>query len=131
MGFGFAGDFLSFLGGFILSLDAIFEERKLRAIKDWEDTIAAPELAKVVMTRNGIKLKKKDDVELSFVRQSTKKAIWGAAILTLGFACLFFSRLLEAMHPPHEALKLDNGTASVRQSECRKDGGAPWKSSSG
>jgi len=32
---GFAGDFLTFLGGFILSLDALFREREFRKQKDW------------------------------------------------------------------------------------------------
>ena len=72
--FGFAGDFLTFLGGVVLALDAILEERKFRKIKDWEGTITAPELARVVITRGRVKLKTKDDVELSFVRQSTRRA---------------------------------------------------------
>jgi hypothetical protein len=107
LAFGFVGDFLSFLGGTILALDAILEERRLQGIRNWQRTIAAPELAGVVLTRTGVKLKSKDDVELSFVRQSAKRAALGAVILALGFACLFISRCTEPVR------ETPSGLASV------------------
>jgi hypothetical protein len=98
--FGFGGDFLSFVGGLILALDSILEERNLTHTRAWQRTVASSELTGVVMTRTGVKLKNKEDVELSFVRQSTKRAAIGAVILTIGFASLFVSRWLEYRDQP-------------------------------
>jgi|SRR5450759_17477 hypothetical protein len=93
--FGFAGDFLTFLGGVILAFDALREERKLNKIKDWAATVESPALAKVVITRKGVELHSEEDVELTFLRQSFKRALVGTLILTSGFVCLFIARILE------------------------------------
>jgi hypothetical protein len=101
--FGFLGDFLTFLGGLLLAIDAVLEERKLKRAREkthkWENTIKSPVLANVTLTREGIQLKTKDNVELSLdismVRRSSRRAALGAVILTLGFISLFVSRCLE------------------------------------
>ena len=93
--FGFCGDFLTFLGGIILAFDALREERKLKKIKDWVATVQSPALAKVVITRRGVELHSQEDVELTYLRQSFKRALAGTLILSAGFVCLFIARLLE------------------------------------
>jgi len=93
--FGFAGDFLTFLGGVTLAIDALREERKLNKIKAWVATVQSPALAKVVITRKGVELHSQEDVELTFLRQSFKRALVGTLILTSGFVCLFIARVFE------------------------------------
>jgi hypothetical protein len=104
--FGFAGDFLTFLGGLVLAVDALLEERKLNKIKDWAETVQSPALARVVITRKGVQLRNEQDVELSFLRQSYKRAVCGTLILTLGFICLFVARVLETRTAPHSGEKI-------------------------
>lgn len=93
--FGFFGDFLTFLGGIVLAVDAVREEKKYRKLRAWAETIAAPELKGVILTFQGVKLKTGDDIELAFIRKSAKLALAGALILTIGFMCLFVSRCIE------------------------------------
>jgi hypothetical protein len=93
---GFAGDFLTFAGGFMLARDAILREREFREQKKLVQTIER--LKKVRLTLEGIELADEDSANLVFIRQSVKRSIWGTAILTVGFVCLFLSRLFEVMH---------------------------------
>lgn len=92
---GFAGDTLTFLGGVILSVDALGREREYRKQKDWVQTIK--EFKGVELTRRGIRLLDENSVELVFIRLAVTRSIWGTAIVTLGFVALLGSRVLEAL----------------------------------
>ena len=70
---GFAGDTLTFVGGLILALDALGRDQEFRRQQ---------QLWKAVV---------------DLIRQSVRRAFWGAAILALGFVFLFASRSVEAV----------------------------------
>lgn len=108
--FGFLGDFLTFLGGIVLAIDALREEKKLRKFREWAETIDDPELKGVVLTLQGVKLKTGEDIELAFVRKSAKLALTGALTLTAGFMCLFVSRYMETR-------SAEQGTSVVLRSQ--------------
>jgi hypothetical protein len=92
---GFTGDALTFAGGITLAIDALRQEQTLRKRRAWLQAIEDPELKGIVLTLDGIKIRTGRDIELSFTRKSKKLAFLGAAILTIGFLCLFVSRYLE------------------------------------
>jgi hypothetical protein len=94
--FGFAGDALTFLGGFLLARDAILKEREF---KDLRKLVKAMNILKnVVLTMDDVKLNDEDSANLVFIRQSVKRSKLGTIILTAGFVGLFLSRLCEVMH---------------------------------
>jgi hypothetical protein len=95
---GFAGDGLTFVGGLVLGIDAIWRESEFRKKKDWVETIH--EFKNVQLTRQGVRLLGESSVELVFIRLSVWRSIWGTAIVTLGFLALLGSRILEALGPP-------------------------------
>jgi hypothetical protein len=92
---GFVGDTLTFLGGLILSMDALGREREFRKQKDWVATIK--EFKGVELSRRGIRLLDENSVELVFIRLSVTRSIWGTVVVTLGFVALLASRILEAL----------------------------------
>jgi len=92
---GFAGDILTFLGGLILSVDALGREREFRKQKDWVATIK--EFKGVELSRRGIRLLDENAVELVFIRLSVTRSIWGTVVVTLGFVALLASRILEVL----------------------------------
>jgi hypothetical protein len=92
---GFTGDTLTFLGGLILSVDALGREREFRKQKDWVATIK--EFKGVELSRRGIRLLDENSVELVFIRLSVTRSIWGTVVVTLGFVALLVSRILEAL----------------------------------
>jgi len=96
---GFAGDTLTFLGGLILSADALGREREFRKQKDWIETIK--EFKGVELTRCGLRLLDENSVELVFIRLSVTRSIWGTVVVTLGFVALLASRILEAVTATH------------------------------
>lgn len=104
---GFMGDFLTFAGGVLLAIDAVMAERKFKEFRGWVTTIKDPSLAKVILTREGVRLKHEEDVERSFVRQSAKLARSGMITLAAGFLCLFLSRVSEARHQAVESHHVD------------------------
>ena len=116
---GFIGDFLTFAGGVVLAVDAALEEQKLKKMRAWIETIEAPELAQVILSRQGIQLKTKDEVERSFIRQSARHAKIGMIVLSIGFLFLFSSRISEALHAAHETQqKLDPQAKSSDNRKC-------------
>lgn len=92
---GFLGDGLTFAGGFILALEALMREREFFRKKNWGQTVAI--LKKARITKNGVILTDDADVELAFIRQTATRALVGTVVLTLGFVCLFLSRLFDAL----------------------------------
>jgi hypothetical protein len=99
---GFIGDSLTFVGGGILALDAVLEERKLQHVNLSIATVDDLASVKVVLSRQGVQLKTKDDVELSFVRQSVRRAKAALLILTFGFLLLFTACLTEWREQLHK-----------------------------
>ncbi|SRR6266446_2960357 len=90
---GLAGDSLTFVGGFILALDALLRQKEFRKRGDLGQTVTA--LKGVRLVQDGIKLVNNDDVELVFIRQSVRRALVGATILTIGFVLLLSARIAE------------------------------------
>jgi hypothetical protein len=76
----FCCDALTFLGGPILSVDALGREREFRKQKDWVATIK--EFKGVELTRRGIRLLDENLVELVFIRLSVTRSISGIIVVT-------------------------------------------------
>jgi hypothetical protein len=92
---GFAGDTLTFVGGLILALDALGRDQEFRRQQQlWK---AVVDLKGIELVKYGIKLTSDKSIEHVFIRQSVRRAFWGAAILALGFVFLFASRSVEAV----------------------------------
>jgi len=90
---GLIGDALTFTGGLILALDALRRETEFRRTKELKNAVES--LDGIKLTQNGIVLLNDKAVELVFIRQSVRRALWGAAILTLGFVFLLATRVIE------------------------------------
>jgi hypothetical protein len=97
---GFAGDSLTFVGGFILSLDALRRDKEFRGQKALAGVVK--DLTGIELTKDGIKLISGEAVERVFIRQSVRRAVWGTIIMTLGFIALLGSRIVEAAGPVAE-----------------------------
>jgi hypothetical protein len=94
--FGFAGDGITFLGGIILAIDAIGKQREFRNIQSTFKAVTNPLLSGVKLTKKGVSLTNRDDVELVFIRRTVTRAIWGSCLLALGFICLLIARIIES-----------------------------------
>ena len=94
---GFAGDSLTFVGGLILSLDALWRDWEFRKQKDLAGVVK--QLKGIELTQDGIKLISGDAIERVFIRQSVRRALWGTILMTLGFIALLASRIVEAAGP--------------------------------
>jgi len=90
---GFFGDFLSFAGALILALDALLREREFVRQKKLMTMIKT--LKEIRLTLKGIELVDEGSTHLVFIRQSVRRSVFGASILTLGFVCLFICRWIE------------------------------------
>jgi len=89
---GLLGDSLSFLGALILALDALWREREFIRQKK---LLRMVETLRVRLTLDGIELVDGESTHLVFIRQSVRRSIWGASILTSGFICLLVARIVE------------------------------------
>ena len=90
---GLIGDALTFTGGLILALDAVRRQREFRKTKQLQETVKS--LDGIKLTQDGISLLDDKAVELVFIRQSVRRAIYGAACLTIGFVFLLITRVVE------------------------------------
>ena len=95
MVWGFLGDTLSFIGAFLLALDALLREREFRKERQVSKMIKS--LAGIRVTLHGIELVDEDSASLAFIRQSVARSIWGSATLTAGFICLLITRFMETI----------------------------------
>jgi hypothetical protein len=91
------GDSATFFGGITLGWDALKRESEFKEIKDIISKRQSAPLARLKIDMDGIILSKGEDVERVFIHRSTRKAIWGCALLVLGFAALLTLRVLEIL----------------------------------
>lgn len=92
---GFAGDTLTFFGGLILALDALGRDREFKKQQQLGEVVV--DLKGIELTKDGIKLTGDKSIEHVFIRQSVRRALWGTAIMALGFVLLLVSRSVEAV----------------------------------
>jgi hypothetical protein len=90
---GFSGDILTFAGGFVLSLDALWRKNEFRKTTDTQKVVAR--LSGINLTQQGLRLFDNNSVELVFIRRSVHRALWGTAIISTGFLCLLATRIVE------------------------------------
>jgi hypothetical protein len=90
---GLIGDALTFTGALILALDALRRQTEFRKTKQLQKAVES--LDGIKLTQDGIVLLNNESVELVLIRQSVKRALWGAGILTLGFIFLLATRIIE------------------------------------
>ncbi len=95
---GLAGDFLTFLGGAILALDAINEDRKAQMIRRIARAIEGPGFKKLTIEIAGMPVRAEDDVEAAFIRRSSRIAKYGFVVLSFGFLFLIAYRVIELCH---------------------------------
>lgn len=95
---GVLGETLTFLGGIVLSLDALQRRNEFRKTTDLKTAVAA--LSGINLTQNGLSIFDNESVELLFIRRSVRRALWGTAIITSGFLCLLAARILELRAAP-------------------------------
>jgi hypothetical protein len=92
---GLLGDGLTFLGGAILALDAVNQEKEAQRIRKISRTIESPGFKRLLIEVDGATVKGEEDVEAVFLRRSAKIAKRGFIILNIGFLLLIASRLTE------------------------------------
>lgn len=92
---GLCGDSLTFIGGVILAIDALGKHREFKKIQRTAKAVADPILANIRLTKNGIALRGKDDVEEVFIYKSVSRALLGSIVIAIGFICLLLARLHE------------------------------------
>jgi len=96
---GFAGDGITFLGGFLLAVKEAGEERRTRVVIGAKKALKAwPELKDLGAEMEGLPVTDEDSVEIAVARGASRISRYGARILALGFVLLLASRILEAMH---------------------------------
>jgi len=95
---GLFGDGLTFIGGFLLALDAVQKGKEFDKIRKIASTVREPRLARLRFVLEGIEISATTDeseVERAFIQRSVRKAKWGCVILAIGFLCLLTVRLIE------------------------------------
>jgi len=92
---GLGGDALTFLGGAVLALDAVNQEKEARKIRRISRIIGEPGFKKLVIEIAGTQVQDEGDVEAAFIRRSARIARYGFVILNVGFFLLITSRLIE------------------------------------
>jgi hypothetical protein len=90
---GIVGDSLTFTGGVILAFDALRRETEFRRRKELDKAVES--LKGIKLTQNGIVVLNDESTELVFIRQSVRRALWGAGILMIGFLFLLATRFAE------------------------------------
>jgi hypothetical protein len=95
---GLAGDAMTFLGGAILALDAVNQEKEAQRIRRISRTIESPGFKKLLIEIDGATIKGEKDVEAAFLHRSARIAKRGFVILNVGFLLLIASRLTELYH---------------------------------
>lgn len=90
---GLSGDILTFLGGLVLSIDALGRAREFKKTNDLQQAVAA--LAGINLTQNGLRIFDNESVELVFIRKFVRRAVWGTVLITSGFLCLLAIKILE------------------------------------
>ncbi len=92
---GMSGDVFTFLGGAILSLDAVNQykeaQKKARVIR----TLSQPGFDKLKIEIAGEPIETELDITLAFIRRSARVARYGFGILSLGCLLLIASRIVE------------------------------------
>jgi hypothetical protein len=92
---GLSGDILTFVGGLVLSIDALRRASEFKRTTDLQKTVAA--LAGINLTQKGLYIFDDKSVELVFIRQSVRRAFWGIAIITSGFLCILATKIVESL----------------------------------
>lgn len=78
-----------------MSLDALRRDREFKNQQQLGEVV--DELKGIELTKDGIKLTGDKSIEHVFIRQSVRRALWGTAIMALGFILLLVSRSIEAV----------------------------------
>ena len=92
---GFAGDIFTFVGGFILAWDALRRHEEFRKAKNLQSVVTR--FAGLDISQGDVRLSDSGSVELLFISRSVRRALWGTAIVTLGFLCLLAARITEML----------------------------------
>ena len=95
---GLGGDFLTFVGSFLVAWDAVMKKPEFLQIQRISKLVE-DDLKGVVPEIDGIRVKSPADVQYLFVRRSARYAVRGCVLLAVGFLLLFVSRLIEVAGP--------------------------------
>ena len=96
---GLLGDVLTFAGGGVLAIDAIWKEREFKYTKALTNVVMKMPKLNFEDSR-GERLATAEDVDLKFIRESDRRGKIGFLIMTVGFLFQLFTRIfLETAGP--------------------------------
>ena len=93
LGLGLAGDIMTFSGSIVLAWDVVQSEQQFKKAKTLADELGNGWLDQLPLRLEGLDLKNKTDIQLAFIRRTSRKAMAGFILLVIGFALLLSSRV--------------------------------------
>lgn len=92
---GAIGDTITLVAGVLLAYDAIHEAAQHKEVQKMANVVEAHQLRNIRIKVKGVVAKDHDGVEYAYIRRSSRRALWGAVTLCVGFGFLLVGRIME------------------------------------